>query len=747
MTADSQLELARKKFESGQFEACATLCRDLAAQDNVDAVHLLALIAHREKRYDDAVTGLEEAIRLDSGRADMHNHLGAIYGALARNEDAIASLRSALAIDPRLPDAHFNLGNALRGEERHEEAIGAYKSAAAIQDAWPELHFNLGNALRDTGKLEEAAASYRKAVDLRPAYVKAHNNLGNIFREQGNYEEAADCYRQALSFKHDYLEACFNLGAVLRHMGRTDESISEYREAVARGPESPDAHHRLGIALKLQGLLTEAAASFQRALDLNPSLAKAHTELGIVYRKQEELDQAVECFQRALKCGDESLEAYGNLIDLLRGQDRLEEAEAYAREAVKAEHESEVLYNVYGATLYALGKVPEAIDAYRQALRLKPDLVDAQNNLGVALQAMCDYEEGEDCFETALRTRPDFALARLNRALTWLRGGNYEQGWLEYEWRRCCADHRLRDFRQPLWDGSPLGGQRILLHAEQGVGDTFQFIRYAALVKDRAGHVIVESHGAAHPLVKDCRGVDRCIRRGQPLPKFDVQVPLLSLPGIFGTNAATIPCEVPYLFADDKLVGEWRDRIGDESKFKVGIGWQGNKKYKGDHLRSIPLRCFEALRRAGDVRFFSLQKSEGTEQMQELSDEFDLVAFPDLDTSSGPFMDTAALIANLSLVITSDTALAHLAGGLGAPVWVALPYSADWRWGESGESCPWYPHDAAISTAGICRLGWRLQSHSRRAGCSTMRRCIEAPARAARRARLRLGPRRARRTH
>jgi hypothetical protein len=249
-----------------------------------------------------------------------------------------------------------------------------------------------------------------------------------------------------------------------------------------------------------------------------------------------------------------------------------------------------------------------------------------------------------------------------------------------------------RNFPQPQWDGSPLEGRTILIHAEQGLGDTIQFIRYAPLVKRRGGTVIVECQPVLSQLLAGCPGIDRLIAQGSPLPAFDVHVPLLSLPRIFGTTLADVPAEVPYLFADAALIERWRDELAGVPGVKIGIAWQGNTRFPADCMRSIPLTHFAPLAQVDGVRLFSLQKGPGREQLAATAAYLPVIDLADrLDEKAGGFMDTAAVVKNLDLIITSDTAIAHLAGALGVPVWVGLALGADWRYLLGREDSPWYP--------------------------------------------------------
>jgi hypothetical protein len=293
-------------------------------------------------------------------------------------------------------------------------------------------------------------------------------------------------------------------------------------------------------------------------------------------------------------------------------------------------------------------------------------------------------------YEQALRIEPDYVPARWNRALASLLLGNFEQGWVEYEWRWKRKQQPQRSFRQALWDGRELSGRTILLHAEQGLGDTLQFIRYAPLVKERGGRVIVECQPSLLELLGSCRGIDVLEAQGSALPEFDVQAPLLSLPRILGTSLATIPANVPYVVADAELVGRCRQELEAVPGFRIGIAWQGSTMHKRDRQRSLPLGRFEPLARLPGVRLLSLQVGAGADQLRDLGDRFPIA---DLGGRFDPWSlrDAAAVISVLDLVISVDSAMAHLAGALGVPIWLLLPFASDWRWLLEREDSPWYP--------------------------------------------------------
>ena len=369
-------------------------------------------------------------------------------------------------------------------------------------------------------------------------------------------------------------------------------------------------------------------------------------------------------------------------------------------------------YNL-GNALQAQGgsaALAEAVAHYQEALRLKPDYAEAHNNLGSALQDQGQLAEAVTQYQEALRLKPDYAEAHLGNRAAGLASGRRPRarGWPEYEWRWQSKDFSSskRSFSQPLWDGSSLAGRTILLHAEQGLGDTIQFVRYAPLVKSSGGTVILECQPALLPLLQSCAGVDRLVARGSSLPHFDVHAPLLSLPGILGTTLSTIPAETPYLFADTNLVEHWRQELSRMRGFKIGIAWQGNLQYKADRQRSCRRAVFAPLARLEGVQLISLQKGTGAEQLADDANPLSVTDLgSDFDEVSGPFMDTAAVMQQLNLVVSVDTAVAHCAGALGIPVWVALPFAPHWPWMLQREDSPVVSYHAPVPAETLWRLG------------------------------------------
>jgi hypothetical protein len=386
-------------------------------------------------------------------------------------------------------------------------------------------------------------------------------------------------------------------------------------------------------------------------------MSAVHNCLGLAQHAQGNLDEAIGSFRRALEVDPSSAAAQANL----------------------------------GTALRAAGRLAEAQAAFEQAAQLAPDNPDHYLSLGVALYDQGKLLDAIACCEKAQRLKPGLIKAQYNAALARLALGDFVNGCREFEARHSFEQLVRRRYPLARWDGAELADGAVVIHAEQGLGDTLQFVRYAPLVAKRVARVIIDVQEELIPLLSHS-GFENLRADGQAPPDCQHHIPMLSLPGALGTALETIPAQVPYLFARDDLVGQWREKLAGCRGFRVGINWQGSRVYYNDRARSVPLAQFTPLAAVSGVQLVSLQKKAGREQLAEVAGSLAVVDLdPQLDEANGAFMDTAAVIRNLDLVITSDTAVAHLAGALGAPVWVALSVGADWRWLQHRSDSPWYP--------------------------------------------------------
>jgi Flp pilus assembly protein TadD len=443
------------------------------------------------------------------------------------------------------------------------------------------------------------------------------------------------------------------------------------------------------VALAQAGRPQEAVGALEGALRLKPDYPEACYNLGNVLRELGRRDEAIERFRQAVSQRPCYAEALNNLGLALSESGRPGEAAVLLRQAARLRPQMEA-HNNLGLALADLGRFGGAEGCYERALALDGGYAEAHVNLGSCFKERGRSEEAVACYEQALRLDPTSASARYNRALALLQQGDYERGWPEYEWR-WRRPQTPRPFEQPRWDGSPLEGRTILLWCEQGLGDTIQFIRYASLVKAKGGTVVLECPPRLVPLLSTCAGVDRLMAEGEALPGFDVQTPLLSLPGLLGTTFESVPAEVPYLHPEPQRVERWRKRLEGVQGYRVGVVWQGNPKFQWDRWRSVPLEEFAPLAGVEGVRLVSLQQGHGAEQVRALHDRFPVEDLGEKLDVEGAFLDTAAVMRCLDLVVSADTAAAHLAGALGVPAWVPLAKVADWRWGRGRAGTPWYP--------------------------------------------------------
>jgi Flp pilus assembly protein TadD len=529
-----------------------------------------------------------------------------------------------------------------------------YRQSLEANPADGQAWYLLGAACESQGRLDEAGPALREAVRLLPGHAHSRNQLGLTLVRQGKRAEAEPFFQEAVRLKPDFAVAHKNLGLIWTFQGKLDRATASFRLALFWAPELSEAHYFLGIALRELGKLDEAAASFRQALRLQPDSARAHNDLGLVLFRQGLLEESIAVYRMAVRLSPNEAGFHANLAAALTERGKTEEAEACCREAI----------------------------------RLKPDYANSHAGRGVALAEWGRTAEAEIEYNEALRLDPNLADAHWDRALLWLKAGDYERGWTELEWRWRREGWTLPAFVQPMWDGSPLEGRTILLWAEQGLGDTLQFVRYAPLVQARGGVVVLECQPALVRLLADCPGVDRVLPRGTPLPPFDVHIPLMSLPWVFGTTLATVPCNIPYLRANLVRVQRWLQELATP-EFTIGVAWQGSQGFRRDHQRSTSLASFAPLADIPGVKLVSLQKGAGVEQLSE-------APFPVIDLGgrldeAGAFLDTAAVMECLDLVVAVDTSIIHLAGALGRPFWAALHFSHDWRWLSDRDDSPWYP--------------------------------------------------------
>ncbi len=474
-------------------------------------------------------------------------------------------------------------------------------------------------------------------------------------------------------------------------MTSAPKRLAEMGIRISQESASADRCRLTALALQKQGRIDQAISLYLRGLALNPSDAAAYRCLGTAYKTQKRFDLAVACFRRAVDLCPAFPEAWNNLGNTLTEQrDDVGAAACFERALMVQPQFAGAHFNL-AQSLGRLGRFDEAITASRQATALSPRSAEFYNGLGMALYQARRVDEAIAAYDQALALRPQFAPARYNRSHALLASGDYARGWLEHEWRWKLDTVSAPAYPQPRWEGTNRPDDTILLDAEQGLGDTIQFVRYAPLVKQRVGTVVLRCQKPLVQLLTSTPGIDRVISQDEPIGAFDVWLPLMSVPFFFSPTLEAIPNRVPYLSENQELIHFWRERLKPIDRLRIGIHWQGNPAFSKDHFRSIPLRYFEPLATIPGVCLLSLQKGVGREQLAKGTTFPVLDLHLSLDEIHGPFLDTAAILRCLDLVITSDTSLAHLAGALGIQTWLAVPSVPEWRWLLGREDSPWYP--------------------------------------------------------
>jgi len=506
------------------------------------------------------------------------------------------------------------------------------------------------------GRLPEAKSCYLQVLAQQPNHAEALHLLGLLAQGEGKLDEALSLMRRANELRPNNPSFLSNMGNVLAAKGQFDEAVNCYQRAIQLKPDFAGAHSNLGSALKDLGRHDDAMQEYRRAIALNPNLAEAHINLGDILTERGQLDEAIEHLAHAIRLNPAFARAQCNL----------------------------------GVALQRKAQIERAMDCYREAIRLDPNFAKAHNNLGIALRETGNLAQAiAECLK-AVQLQPDFVDGHWSLALALLLSGDLNRGLAEYEWRwqRKELPWTWRKFPQPRWDGQPLKEQTLLLFAEQGLGDTIQFIRYLPMVKQRVRKVVLACPSELKRLILPIADGCEVVEFGRDLPAFDVQCPLPSLPLVFGTELATIPTEVPYLPADETAARRWAQRLGDSGAMKIGIAWAGSRRHPLDRQRSMPVAAFAPLANIPGITLFSLQKGEPASEFSQRPAEMNLI---DHTSELADFADTAALIHNLDLVISVDTAIAHLAGAMGKPVWILLPFAPDWRWMLGRDDSPWYP--------------------------------------------------------
>jgi tetratricopeptide (TPR) repeat protein len=560
---------------------------------------------------------------------------------------------------------------------------------SAGHDVFDALHL-LAVVQSRLGKKVLALASCDRALAVRPDHAEVLSNRGNILKEMKRLDEALASYDRALTVRPDHAEALSNRGVTLHELKRLEEALASYDRALAVRPNFAEALSNRGNVLKELNRLDEALASCDRALAVRPNYAEALSNRGVVLHELKWFDEALASYGRALAVRPNYAEALYNRGNTLKELKRHDEALAsYDRALAVRPDYAEALSN-RGVAFHELGRLDESLASYDRALSVRPDDAEALSNRGNTLTELHRFDEALASYHRALAVRPDYAQAHHNLAHGLLLTGDFERGFEHYEWRWETEHSRndKPDFVQPLWRGENIAGKTVLLHAEQGLGDTIQFCRYARLMSERGADVILQVQPPLKHLLSGIAGPRTVLVREEPLPPFELHCPLLSLPLAFGTRLETIPPCDYRMNMPPQLVRHWEAKLGPKRKLRVGLVWSGAPGHKNDRNRSIPLNSLLGLLKL-PVQVVSLQKEPQADDRSVLdAHKADVAHFGSALTD---FAETAALASLMDVVVSVDTSVAHLAGALRRPTWIMLPYTPDWRWLIDRDDSPWYP--------------------------------------------------------
>jgi tetratricopeptide (TPR) repeat protein len=572
-----------------------------------------------------------------------------------RLPEAERDFKQIVARQPAHAQSLLALGIIAWQQQDHDAALAYAQRLVAIAPKSAAHHLLLARVQRDLGQRQAAIAAYRTALRQNTADNQARFELALVLTDTGLLEEAALCYRTALRHDPAFFAGHYNLGNLLAKLGRPAEAIPCFQKAAILQPNNVHVENNLADALYRTGQLAEAEARYRSLIDRHPDLIDGHYNLGTLLLKTGRAPEASTHFQAVLTLDGDHVEAMNNL----------------------------------GTALIESGQYHAAETCLRTLAERHANAARPLTNLGVALRGVGKVQEAEACFVKALAHTPESNEARYNLATTLLQTGRLQEGWQPYEARWHQSTMPPRPFKQPRWDGQPLGEQTLLLHAEQGFGDTLQFCRYVAMAAQRARIILEIQKPLRGLLQRSLPSVDQIIVRGESLPKFDYHCPLLSLPLVFDTALSTIPATIPYLTGDPAKTAYWRERLANLPGLRVGIVWRGNQAYADSKMkRDLDPAYLAPLADLPGITFVSLQKDLSPEEQAQITS---ILPMTDWTADLHSFDDTAALLTGLDLVLAVDTAVVHLAGALGRPTWLLNRFDPCWRWLRDRDDSPWYP--------------------------------------------------------
>jgi tetratricopeptide (TPR) repeat protein/glycosyltransferase involved in cell wall biosynthesis len=623
---------------------------------NVNDEFPLAVKYYENGNVDAARITLEGMIRKNPKDYDALIFLGGIHLSAGNYQKSSEYYHKVVAMVDNHPTANYNLGLSYHRLNKLSEAEQCYKKTLQINPKNIDALNNLGVIYISLNKKVEALEYYNRAIGINKNNANTLNNLGNLFSSDGNFAEAEKNYKKAIQVDQFNPLYLFNLADCLLKQKKYDESIAELEKAIKLKPDYYQAFNSLGVANLKKGNINAAKELFEHAIKIKNDFWEAYQNLGTCFEKMNMHSEAISLYNKVLELNNGNFEAIIKISNLEMETGNYAESEAILKKLEENDQAKIIEYTNTGVAKLKQGKVDEAIELTKKALN----------------------------------ESDDNALTHYNLAHALLLKGDFKRGWQEYEWRKKRDDFEKREFSKPGLKDQNIGGKKILVYDEQGLGDSIQFVRYIPMLKEKGAYVILECGQRLAGLFKNLNVADQLIIKNgtrEPEVEYDYHIALLSLPLYFNTEIESIPNKTPYLFAEEKYKEKWEVIIPDNDKLNVGISWAGNPKNYNDKNRSCRLRDLEELFNTPNVKFYSLQKGDAVKQIYERGDDKVI----DLDVMMDSMDTTAAAIERLDLVISVDTSIAHLSAAMGKPTWVMLPFLPDWRWMLEREDSPWYP--------------------------------------------------------
>jgi tetratricopeptide (TPR) repeat protein len=641
-------------------------------------------------RSQDALKAYQAALALQPDSDLAYANQAEAYRQLHDTTQALASYGRALELAPHKHSYLVKAGNLLRELQRHEEAVTCYEQAINMEPDQADAYAHMAVSMAELGHLEAALGCCKIALEIDPNQSIAHYHKALLEMRRDDKQAALKCLNAALELEPQLAQAWVSKGLLLINLKDPAAALMALDRAIELGIKTADIHHNRAYCHKELKQLELAVNDLETALTLEPQHADALMTLGVISQEIGRHEAAVNLYTQAIAQNPAKAEAYTNLGAVLFELNRFEDALETLQAALDIDPGLVNAWSNLGATLMKLYQFEAALDAFDQVLRLDPRNVDAYCSQGLILHDLYRLADAMICYDKALAIEPECTLAHWNRSVCLLLQGDFEQGWPAYEarWQHKKLQLTLRDYPQPRWTGAQsLKGKRILIYAEQGLGDTLQFARFLPSLIKLGALVSFEVHRPLVSLLSRCLPDIHVFELGQRSQPFDLHAPLLSLPGILQCTASTIPTPAGYLSADSEKINEWQQRLGRAQRPRIGLVWRGNPAHQNDRNRSMSLETLlEALPREAD--YFCLQNQIQSQDLQTIEKTHHRVQSYVQDLKD--FEDTAALCQLMDLVISVDTSVAHLSAALGKKTWTLIPYSPDWRWMLSGAATPWY---------------------------------------------------------